>query len=141
MFVGLSLGIPQLAPAQEEDKDLKAIRAVLDAQVAAWNKGDLDGFMNGYWENELLSFYSDSTKTHGWKAVLKRYQKKYQGQGKEMGKITFYEVFIRMLGTDDALVTGGFHIQLKTDEKKGPFTLIFRRTPAGWRIIHAHTSL
>jgi beta-aspartyl-peptidase (threonine type) len=140
MFVGSLLWMPQLAPAQQEDKDAKAIRAVLDAQVAAWNKGDLVGFMKGYWENESLSFFSGSKKTSGWKATLERYQKKYQGEGKEMGKLTFKEVFIKMLGTDHALVRGGFHLQLKKDEAKGLFTLIFHRTPAGWRIIHDHTS-
>ena len=73
-------------PAQDTSR---AIQRVLDDQAAAWNKGDLPGFMKGYLESDKLSFFSNSTKTAGWKATLERYQKKYQGEGKEMGKLTF----------------------------------------------------
>jgi ketosteroid isomerase-like protein len=113
---------------------------VLDEQAAAWNKGDLPGFMKGYLESDQLSFFSGNTKTSGWKATLERYQKKYQGEGKEMGKLTFTEMSIELLGEDHALVRGRFRLQLKNDNPTGIFTLIVRKTPAGWRIIHDHTS-
>ena len=117
-----------------------AIQRVLDDQAAAWNKGDLPGFMKGYLESEQLSFFSGNAKTSGWKATLERYQKKYQGEGKEMGKLTFNELSIELLGDDHALVRGRFRLQLKSDNPTGIFTLIVRKTPAGWRIIHDHTS-
>jgi ketosteroid isomerase-like protein len=117
-----------------------AIRKVLDDQVAAWNAKDLNAFMKGYWESDKLSFFSGNSKTAGWKATLERYQKKYQGEGKEMGRLTFDELSIERLGDDHALVRGRFRLQLTNDMPTGIFTLIFRRTPAGWKIVHDHTS-
>ncbi len=125
------------AAAQDATKD---VRAVLDDQVAAWNKGDLVGFMKGYWESDQLSFFSGNAKTAGWKATLERYQKKYQGEGKEMGRLSFEELSIESLGPEHALVRGRFRLQLRGETPTGLFTLILRRTPAGWRIIHDHTS-
>jgi beta-aspartyl-peptidase (threonine type) len=118
----------------------KAIRKVLDAQVAAWNKGDLDGFMAGYWQSPDLSFFAGGTKLRGWQATLDRYRKKYQGEGREMGKLTFSELDVELLGADAALVRGRWQLALKKDNPGGLFTLIFRRLPAGWRIVHDHTS-
>jgi beta-aspartyl-peptidase (threonine type) len=135
----LLLGAP-LALAQDADQDRKAIQAVLDSQVAAWNKGDLAGFMKGYWESDKLTFFGGNTKTFGWKATLERYQKKYKGEGKEMGQLSFEELSIDLLGPDYALVRGRFRLKLKNESPTGLFTLILHRTPAGWRIIHDHTS-
>lgn len=117
-----------------------AIQRVLDGQAIAWNKGDLPGFMKGYLESDELSFFSGNSKTKGWKATLERYQKKHQGDGKEMGKLSFKEMSIELLGDDHALVRGRFHLQLKSDAPTGIFTLIVRKTKVGWRIIHDHTS-
>jgi beta-aspartyl-peptidase (threonine type) len=133
----LMLGIATMADPQE---DRAAIQRVLDDQAAAWNKGDLPGFMKGYLESDKLSFFSGNLKTAGWKATLERYQKKYQGAGKEMGKLTFTELSIELLGDDHALVRGRFQLKLKSDNPTGIFTLIVRKTLAGWRIIHDHTS-
>jgi beta-aspartyl-peptidase (threonine type) len=134
LFVAVALMTVQ--PAQ----DRAAIQRVLDDQAAAWNKGDLPGFMKGYLDSEDLSFFSGNKKTKGWKATLERYQKTYQGEGKEMGKLTFKELSIELLGDDHALVRGRYHLKLKSEEPTGIFTLILRKTPAGWRIIHDHTS-
>ncbi len=133
----LMLGIATMADPQE---DRAAIQRVLDGQAAAWNKGDLPGFMKGYLESDKLSFFSNNSKTAGWKATLERYQKKYQGEGKEMGKLTFSELSIESLGDDHALVRGRFRLELKKDNPTGIFTLIVRKTQAGWLIIHDHTS-
>jgi ketosteroid isomerase-like protein len=124
--------------AQEDPA--QAIRAVLDDQVAAWNQRDLIRFMKGYWEDEKLSFYSANNKTAGWKATLERYQKKYQGEGKEMGKLAFSELSVEMLGADHALVRGRYRLEMRNETPTGIFTLIMRKMPAGWRIIHDHTS-
>jgi hypothetical protein len=101
--IGLSLGCLFLSAAaslgQDADQTAKAVRAVLDDQVAAWNQRDLVRFMKGYWEDEKLSFFSGNSKIAGWKATLERYQKKYQGEGKEMGKLAFAELSIEPLGT------------------------------------------
>ena len=120
--------------------DRTAIQRVLDDQAAAWNNGDLVTFMKGYLDTDDLSFFSGNSKTKGWKATLERYQKKYQGEGKEMGKLGFSELSIEMLGPDHALVRGRFRLQLKSDTPTGIFTLVMRKTPVGWRIVHDHTS-
>jgi ketosteroid isomerase-like protein len=134
------LSLASSAPAQDRAAEAKAIRGVLDDQVAAWNDRDLGRFMKGYWDSEQLSFYSGSSKTHGWKATLDRYRKKYQSDGQGMGRLAFEELSIDLLGADHALVRGRFRLQRGGQEATGIFTLVFRKTPAGWRIIHDHTS-
>jgi len=123
-----------------DDKDRSAIARVLDDQAAAWNKGDLEGFMAGYWKSDDLSFFSGNNKTKSWQATLDRYRKKYQGEGKEMGKLKFSELSIDLLGGDHALVKGRYELTLAKERPTGLFTLIMKKLPAGWRIIHDHTS-
>jgi ketosteroid isomerase-like protein len=118
----------------------KAVRAVLDAQVAAWNKGDLEQFMNGYWRSPDLSFASGAEVTRGWDATLARYKRKYRSEGAEMGKLAFSELEIDPLGSDAVLVRGHWQLTRSKDKPGGVFTLIFRKLPAGWRIVHDHTS-
>jgi ketosteroid isomerase-like protein len=117
-----------------------AVQKVLDDQTVAWNKGDLEGFMAGYWKSEKLSFFSGDKKTAGWQATLDRYRKRYQADGKVMGKLSFDELSIELLGDGHALVRGRFRLQLKNDAPTGIFTLLLRRLPEGWRIVHDHTS-
>jgi ketosteroid isomerase-like protein len=131
---------PLTLNAGEQPTPQDAIRQVLDAQVKAWNKGDLPGFMEGYWRAPDLSFFSGNNKTAGWQATLERYQKKYQGKDKEMGQLAFQDLTIEMLGTDHALVRGRYLLRMKEQAPTGLFTLILRKLPAGWRIIHDHTS-
>jgi beta-aspartyl-peptidase (threonine type) len=117
-----------------------AIRQVLDAQVAAWNRGDLEAFMAGYWASPELSFFSAGNRTQGWEATLERYRKRYQSEGQEMGRLTFSELKVDVLGPDSALVRGRWQLVRSKDRPGGLFTLIFRRFPEGWRIVHDHTS-
>ena len=130
---------PAPPPAPEPSADA-AVRQVLDAQAAAWNRGDLDGFMAGYWQSPDLTFFSGSDRTAGWQATLDRYRKRYQADGKEMGRLTFSDLSVEMLGPDHALVRGRWALQLSKEAPSGLFTLLFRQTPDGWRIIHDHTS-
>jgi ketosteroid isomerase-like protein len=122
------------------DAEEAAIRKVLDDQAAAWNRGDLVAFMDGYWKSDKLSFFSNNDKTAGWQATLERYRKKYQGEKKEMGKLAFSEVSVELLGGGHALVKGRFRLTRKDDAPTGIFTLILRKLPEGWRIVHDHTS-
>jgi beta-aspartyl-peptidase (threonine type) len=139
----LILAVIWLAPNPAHGEDSKAateIRAVLDAQVAAWNKGDLAGFMDGYWNSKELTFYSGKDKRQGWEETFERYKKRYQGEGKEMGQLTFSELDIKPLTDDYAVVKGRFHVEMKKEKLDGIFTLIMRKTDKGWKIIHDHTS-
>ncbi|SRR5260370_3572399 len=124
----------------EEKKPEDAIRRVLTDQAAAWNKGDLEGFMAGYWKSPDLSFFSGKDRTRGWQATLERYVKKYRADAKEMGKLTFSELDVDVLAPDAAMVRGRWQLEMSKDKPGGLFTLIFKRFPDGWRIVHDHTS-
>jgi len=118
-----------------------AIRTVLDEQSAAWNRGDIDAFMRGYWKSPELTFYSGGNVTSGWDATLQRYRARYQGAGHEMGKLDFSELEIHVLARDAAWVGGRWHLKMSDGKDLGGlFTLIFRKFPDGWRIVHDHTS-
>ena len=118
----------------------KAIQMVLDKQVAAWNRKDLEGFMSGYWHSPDLTFSSGNTKLKGWQATFDRYKQRYQSEGREMGKLDFSELEIELLGPDSAFVRGRFRLKMEKESPTGVFTLIFRKLPEGWRIVHDHTS-
>lgn len=126
--------------AQAIDRATKEIRVVLDSQVAAWNRGDLEGFMAGYWRSPGLTFTSGTNLTNGWDETLARYKKRYQGEGKEMGTLSFEEITIEILGEKAAFVRGKWKLQMKESAPGGRFTLVVRRFPEGWRVIHDHTS-
>jgi beta-aspartyl-peptidase (threonine type) len=130
----------QTGDTEEAKASRKAIYQVLHNQTEAWNNGDLKGFMNGYLRSNELTFYSGDKVIKGWDAMLERYQKKYQGEGKEMGKLMFKDMDIELLSADSAVVRGRWHLKLSKDMVGGLFTLIMRKTPEGWRIVHDHTS-
>ena len=119
--------------------DQAEIRAVMAAQVVAWNRGDIDGFMNGYARAATTEFVSGDKLTRGWQTVRDRYKKKYDSREK-MGTLTFSELKITPLSRDAAFVIGRWKLVRKNDKPHGRFTLLFRRTEAGWRIVHDHTS-
>ena len=120
------------APADE-------IRAVIQAQQKAWNGGDVDAFMNGYAREESTTFVSEDTVRRGWETVRARYNEKYSDRAK-MGTLAFSELEINVLSNDSAVVLGRWHLQRANDQPHGRFTLIFRRTKDGWKIVHDHTS-
>ena len=121
------------------------IRAVIRAQQEAWNRGDIDSFMNGYARGSLQSgsdsttFVSEDAVTRGWQTVRDRYKKKYSDREK-MGMLTFSDLEITPLANDAAIALGRWKLKRAKDEPHGRFTLIFRRTSDGWRIVHDHTS-
>lgn len=141
LSIVLLLVLSTLAAAQDTaDKARTAIRQVLDDQVKAWNKGDLPAFMQGYWQSPQLTFFSGKNEIKGWQATLDRYRKKYQDGGQAMGTLSFGELEIRPLGASHALVRGRWQLVLPKETVGGLFTLIFEEFPAGWRIVHDHTS-
>ena len=117
-----------------------AIRQVLEKQVEAWNRQDLDAFMQGYWHSPELTFFSGATENRGWDAALERYRKAYQSEGRQMGKLAFSDLQIESLSPAAAFVRGSFHLSMPDGKQPhGIFTLVFRKFPEGWRIIHDHT--
>ena len=116
-----------------------AIQSVLSAQQVAWNRGDIDGFMNAYSRSSAIVFVSGDTITRGWQTVRDRYKKKY-ASARAMGRLEFSDLEITPLGADAAVALGRWQLFRKGDHPHGRFTLIFRRTAEGWRIVHDHTS-
>ena len=136
----LFLSVAAPIGAQTNDKKTAAdIRAVMAAQEAAWNRGDVDGFMNGYARSRTIVFVSGDTITRGWQTVRDRYKKKY-ANAEQMGRLTFSDLEITPLDENAAVVLGRWELKRKSDHPHGRFTLIFRRTNAGWRIVQDHTS-
>ena len=116
-----------------------ALRAVLDRQVADWNAGSIDDFMRGYAPADTTRFASGGEVRLGWNTVRERYQKTYADKA-AMGRLTFSDLDITMLSADAALVFGRWRLAREKDAPSGLFTLVFRRGPGGWRIVHDHTS-
>jgi uncharacterized protein (TIGR02246 family) len=135
LLVGFGFG-----QAQGSESSEAAIRAVLQSQVEAWNHHDLERFMSGYWNSPELTFFSGATETKGWQPTLERYQSKYQSKGQSMGTLSFRDLTVQMLSDDAAFVRGRFQLVMPDGKQPhGVFTLIFRKFPEGWRIIHDHT--
>jgi len=124
---------------QKEDKDVASVRAVIDAQAVAWNRGDIAGYMDGYAKEAATTFVSGDSVTRGWQTVLERYKARYDTRAK-MGTLAFTELEFKPLGDSYILAAGRWQLTRKEDAPHGRFTLIFRRTGRGWRIIHDHTS-
>jgi beta-aspartyl-peptidase (threonine type) len=136
----LSGGVLLSRAAVKEDGKA-AIRAVLDRQVAAWNRGGLEAFLSGYWNSPDLTFFSGATVVRGWQPTLERYRRRYQSDEHQMGKLAFSDLQIEMLGPAGAFVRGRWRLQMPDGKQpNGLFTLIFRRFANGWKIIHDHTS-
>lgn len=128
-------------PGQLSADAEEGIKHLLVSQVEAWNRGDLKGFMDGYWHSPDLTFFSGSTVSKGWNAALQRYEQRYQGTGKQMGKLDFQDLKIDLVGRQAAVVTGSWHLTMPDGkEPHGLFTLIFKHMQNGWKIVHDHTS-
>ncbi len=123
----------------QKTKIADEIRKVMDDQAAAWNRGDIDGFMDGYWRSEKLTFISGTDVTRGWQPTLERYKKSYDSRAK-MGTLTFSDLEFTILSKDAAVVLGSWSLAREKDNPHGKFTLTFRKFKEGWRIIMDHTS-
>lgn len=125
--------------AKEVSKAKTDIVAVMDAQAAAWNRGDVDDFMRGYWNSSELVFVSGDGVTRGWQPTLDRYKKNYSSREK-MGTLKFSDLEIDVLSKTSAVVLGSWALTRANDNPHGKFTLIFKKFGDGWKIIHDHTS-
>jgi beta-aspartyl-peptidase (threonine type) len=135
-----------VAPAQERERaphdgGVQAVRAVLDRQVADWNKGDLEAFLSGYWNSPKVVFLAGGQRFDGWQAMRERYRQRYQGAGRAMGRLEFSALDVEPLGPAAVLARGRWRLTMPDGTRPdGLFTLIFRQLPEGWKIVHDHTS-
>jgi ketosteroid isomerase-like protein len=127
------------AAVKQNETAVAQIRSVLQAQQDAWNRGDIDGFMNGYARLASTVFISEDTLTRGWQTVRDRYRKKYSSRAK-MGTLTFSDLEIMLLSSDSAVASGRWNLKRANDQPHGRFTLILKRLQEGWRIVGDHTS-
>ena len=150
LFLALGVAVVTASGQQPGNASVASeIRVVLREQQEAWNRGDLDSFMNGYARAETTIFVSGDEVTRGWQTVRDRYLKKYSDRAK-MGTLTFSDLEIEPLGPDSAVALGRWELKRASDpppqgsgvagNPHGRFTLIFRKIPAGWRIVYDHTS-
>ncbi len=140
LFSLMALAQP-LAAAQNVESDKAAINKVLHDQEMAWNKGDIEDFMHGYNDSPDTTFIG-KTIAHGYQPILRRYKTAYANRD-IMGKLTFTELDVRMLGPNHAVVMGKFHLTRNAaggGDSSGIYSLILEREPEGWRIIVDHTT-
>lgn len=127
------------AEPEQPPNSVAEIQSVLSAQQDAWNRGDIDAFMNGYAQSASTVFVSEDEVRRGWETVRDRYRIRYSDRAK-MGALSFSDIEVTMLSPDAAVVLGLWRLKRANDEPHGRFTLIFKRLPEGWRIVHDHTS-
>jgi beta-aspartyl-peptidase (threonine type) len=125
----------------DDDEPQASTRKLLDMQVEAWNRQDLDGFLAGYWHSPEVVFLSGSDRFDGFEAMRTRYRRTYQAEGRAMGQLTFTGLEVIVLAPDAALARGRWQLTMPDGKRpSGLFTLIVRKRPEGWRIVHDHTS-
>jgi ketosteroid isomerase-like protein len=117
----------------------EAITSVLTRQQTAWNQGDVNAFMAGYWNSPELTFAGSDGISRGWDKVLARYQRAYPDKA-AMGQLEFSALEIRSLSDKSALALGQWHLTRTSGNIGGVFTLVFEHFSDGWKIIHDHTS-
>ena len=122
-----------------QTKDETEVRNVLDRQNKAWNRGDVDAFMVGYWENDSLMFIGKSGVTYGYKNTLANYKKNYPDTT-VMGKLTFTLIQVKQLSSEYFHVIGKYYLTRTIGDASGHFTLMFRKINGKWVVISDHSS-
>ena len=120
-------------------QDRQAILKVMHDQQLAWNRGDINGFMLGYWKSDSLLFVSKAAPSYGWKTALDHYKKAYPGKA-AMGQLTFTILQVKVLDATNAFLLGGWRLKRAKDAPGGYYTLWFRKIKGEWKIVCDHTS-
>ena len=127
-------------PTHETSSIESQIRALMDAQAREWNAGNLKGFMESYLDSDETRFAGGADVVRGRQRVLDRYQKKYGSNSAQMGKLQFTDLEVTVLTPQDVEVFGRWHLVIGDKPSEGLFTVLYRRTQVGWRIVHDHSS-
>ncbi len=142
LLIGALLGWAVTAPAQTDwAADVAAIRELLQVQTEAWNRGDIDGFMAGYWASDSLVFVGSRGMTYGYAATLANYRAGYPTPA-AMGTLSFPSLDVYSAGPTAAYVVGTFHLQRSAPygEAKGQYLLVLRKLAGRWVIVADHSS-
>lgn len=119
--------------------DRSEVEKVLQDQAAAWNRGDIEGYMQGYWNNDSVRFVSARAITYGWKPLLERYKKSYPDKA-AIGRLEFELPHIEPIEDRHAQVTGKWTLYRQSDTLGGHFQLLLRNFDDGWKIVVDATS-
>jgi len=138
-LVGLFLLLLSASIVNAQTKDEMAVRKVLSKQNDAWNHGDIDTFMEGYWKNDSLMFIGKSGVTYGWQNTLNNYKKGYPDTA-TMGKLTFTLISVKQLSEKYFRVIGKWFLKRSVGDVGGHFTLLLEKINGEWVIIEDHTS-
>ena len=125
--------------SKSQTKDEQIIRHMLSDQISFWNKGDIPGFMQGYWNSDSLVFVGKNGPTYGYNNTLRNYQKNYPNKD-YMGILNFDILSVQPMEKDHFFVIGKFMLQRKVGDASGHFTLILRRINGVWKIVSDHSS-
>ncbi len=126
-------------PGEESEREaVREIGSAIEEQVASWNSDDLPGFMRYYWRSDDMTFHGGKTRLQGWEALDSMYRRTYSGE--QRGALEFSGIEIEILSPVSAYVLGDWKVTLPDTVKQGKFTLIWRKTDEGWRIVHDHSS-
>jgi ketosteroid isomerase-like protein len=141
-FAWVVLGLMMAQGAESNGADVRhSVEQALHDQQAAWNRHDLESFMAGYWKSPELTFFSGAQRLQGWQAAMDRYIRNYNSGGKEMGQLEFSNLVVEPLSADSAFVRGAWRLTMADGTAPhGLFTLVFRKFPEGWKIVHDHTA-
>lgn len=131
--------LPVTLLAQRNRAEENAIRQVMHNQQEAWNRADIEAFMEGYWKSDSLKFIGRNGITYGWQTTLDNYKKSYPTPD-AMGKLTFTILTLDILSETSAFMIGRWHLKRASDEPGGHFTLLWRKINGKWVIIADHTS-
>ena len=123
-----------------DEDDRRAVVEVLERQRDAWNRGDLDGYMEGYARTPALVFTSGGKIRRGWDEARAAYQQRYGQDRSGMGQLAFEIVDVQPVGADAAIVLGRWRLTDTPQAGGGVFSVILERRPEGWRIVHDHTT-
>lgn len=123
----------------DEDAIKREVRKVLDATETAWNEGDIEGYMEGYYKSDSLRFAGNGDVSYGWQSVLDRYRNAYPDKT-AMGHLSFSDVDIDVIGSGAVVVFGRWKLEREEGDRSGLYTLIMSKTAEGWRIVHDHSS-
>ncbi len=122
-----------------QSSDELAVRKILNIQLEAWNRGNIESFMKGYWENDSLIFVGKNGITYGWENTLKNYKSNYRDTT-AMGKLSFVIISVKQLSPYYFFVIGKWHLQRSLGDLSGHFTLLFMKIKNKWSIICDHSS-
>jgi ketosteroid isomerase-like protein len=134
-----SLAVLPSRAVKAQQGDQQKITALMTAQTTAWNKGDIDGFMQTYWHSDSLLFIGKNGVTYGWQATLDRYKKTYP-DATTMGQLDFKLLEFKPLAAGVYLLIGKWHLKRSIGDLEGHFSLVLQKIKGQWKIIADHSS-